>query len=409
MVEFFILLICFIFTGLANSANSFFSNAINLDAIVVTGTLATLTLIFKSICEIGLFTYRSIRKDETAYLLVNFLVSFILGILIFALRDHIPNLFDINDTQKQLLSKILSIHVIFLPLNTINNSLLEMTRLKDKLKLNLLSLILFYGILILLDVIVFINYKDIMLLYFVHCIALIISIVFIFSMLKLKFVKLNKQVFINVYKYGLFTSIERIFSRVFLLLSDILASSLGTNNYAIHLVCKGVVLNLENITNAYETLLLINTYNYNTYNGKYICTKSIAKKYFFPVLGLGYVLSMIYLVISHGSLSINECFPYIFIYTLSIAGLYPYETYKTLCINYGKPKILLLGSACGSIVRLSLCYIFVATPYALYVFAISKFLDFYIRSLIFRIFIDKYKDNKNEVILIDNKEEILDA
>lgn len=409
MIEFFLLLICFIFTGLANSANSFFSNAINLDVIVVTGTLATLSLIFKSICEIGLFTYRSIRKDETAYLFVNFLVSFILGVIIFVFKDNIPNLFNISVSQKELLSKILGIHIIFLPLYTINNSLLEMTRLKDKLKLNLISLCLFYGILILLDVLVFVTYKDVMLLYIVHCIALFISIIFIFSMLKLKFVKLDKQIFINVYKYGLFTSIERILSRLFLLVTDILASSLGTKNYAIHLVCKGVVLNLENITNAYETLLLINTYNYTTYNGKYKCAKVISKRYFLPVLGLGYMLSMVYLVISHGSLDIKECFPYILIYTLSVIGLYPYETYKTLCINYGKPKILLLGSTIGSLVRVIVCYAFVTTPYALYIFAISKFLDFYIRSWIFRLFIDKYKENGDEVVLVTQKEKILDA
>ena len=104
---------------------------------------------------------------------------------------------------------------------------------------------------------------------------------------------------------------------------------------------------------------------------------------------LNFVFAFIYLIISHGSLPLYKCFPYFIFYLLGVFGLYPYETYKTLCITQGKSFILLIGSTIGVVIRLLICLLFINTSYALFVFGIVNFIDFYSRSIVYRIILYK--------------------
>lgn len=94
-------------------------------------------------------------------------------------------------------------------------------------------------------------------------------------------------------------------------------------------------------------------------------------------------------------LPLYKCFPYIIFYSLGVFGLYPYETYKTLCITQGKSFILLIGSTIGVIIRFLICLLFIDTSFVLFVFGIVNFIDFYSRSIVYRIVLNKLykKDN----------------
>lgn len=65
--------------------------------------------------------------------------------------------------------------------------------------------------------------------------------------------------------------------------------------------------------------------------------------------------------------------------------LYPYETYKTLCIAQGKPKILLWGSTIGVMIRIIVCLLFYNSSIVLFIFGIANLIDFYSRSIMYRI------------------------
>ena len=114
---------------------------------------------------------------------------------------------------------------------------------------------------------------------------------------------------------------------------------------------------------------------------------------FRPIILLNFLLSFIYLFISHGSLPLYKCFPYIIFYSIAVFGLYQYETYKTLCISQGKSFILLIGSIIGVIIRFFICLLFINTPFALLIFGIVNFVDFYSRSLVYRIVLSKLNKN----------------
>ena len=94
-------------------------------------------------------------------------------------------------------------------------------------------------------------------------------------------------------------------------------------------------------------------------------------------------------VIQHGSLALQECLPYIILYSCTVFGLFYYESYKALCVVQGQPKILLRGSTIGVIVRILICFIFLNTKINLYIFSIASLVDFYVRSLVYKNKINK--------------------
>lgn len=370
--------------GIADNIDNFFNNAISIDTVIVCGSLFSIDLILKSISEIGIYTYRTVRKNEWQYLNINFIVSLILGIVVFFTRKYIVQIFNITEAQKILLSNILSIYMIYLVCGRFSNALFEMIRLKGELKLYNKSLLLYYITLIILDFLAFITTKKLILLFVATMITWIISIMYMLKKLKLKFELPNKETLLNVKKYGIPTTLERLLSRAFILIYGVIASYLGTEKYSIHTICYSVCLSLELITNAYNAALMIKLPEAKTENDLYADSMMYKNKMFGLIVLLNFIFSFMYLAISHGSLPIKECFPYILIYSTAVFGLYQYETYKAICVIQGKQLILLLGSTVGAFIRVIICLVFVKTSLSLYVFGIVNLVDFYIRSLIYK-------------------------
>ena len=389
MKEFISILISFIFMSLADSIDSAFNNLISIDAIVVTGSFLLIDSIFKSFAEIGIYTYRTTRKNEWQYLWFNILFGILMGIIVLTCKNLIVNIFNLSDTQKNMLSILLNFYAIYVVFGRLANGIFEIIRLKGQLKLYRKSLIVYYVSLIALDTFAYLFTKNLTLLFVATIVSWLISVIYMLYNLKLKFELPNKNSLKNVIKYGFAYSSERLLSRIFLLLYGVIASHMGTEKYGIHTVCYSVCLTLEIITNAYQAALMIKVPEGKTYIEQYNKCINMRNKCFPLIIALNFVFTFIYLVISHGSLPLNKCFPYIIFYSLGVFGLYPYETYKTLCISQGKSFILLIGSTIGVIIRFLICLLFLNTPFALFVFGIVNFIDFFSRSIVYRIVLSK--------------------
>lgn len=100
MKEFISILISFIFMSLADSIDSAFNNLISIDAIVVTGSFLLIDSIFKSFAKIGIYTYRTTRKNEWQYLWFNIIFGILIGIIVLTCKNLIVNIFNLSDTQK---------------------------------------------------------------------------------------------------------------------------------------------------------------------------------------------------------------------------------------------------------------------------------------------------------------------
>ena len=408
MKEFISILISFIFMSIADSIDSAFNNLISIDAIVVTGSFLLIDSIFKSFGEIGIYTYRTTRKNEWQYLWFNIIFGILMGIIVFICKNLIVNIFDLSEIQKDMLSILLNFYIAYVVLGRLSNGIFEIIRLKGELKLYRKSLIVYYISLVGLDAIVYILTKNLTLLFIATILSWIISIIYMLYNLKLKFEFPNKESLKNVIKYGFAYSSERLLSRIFLLLYGVVASHMGTENYSIHTICYSVCLTLEIITNAYQATLMIKVPKGKTYEEQYNNCINMRNKCFALIIILNFVFSFIYLIISHGSLPLYKCFPYIIFYSFGVFGLYPYETYKTLCIAQGKSFILLIGSTIGVIIRLLICLLFINTSFALFAFGIVNFIDFYSRSIVYKIVL--YKLNKENKLKIErNGDETLNV
>lgn len=395
MKEFISILISFIFMSIADSIDSAFNNMISIDAIVVTGSFLLIDSIFKSFGEIGIYTYRTTRKNEWQYLWFNIIFGILMGIIVFSCKNFIVNIFELNNIQKDMLSILLNFYIAYVVLGRLANGIFEIVRLKGQLKLYRKSLIVYYVSLVGLDTLAYLLTKNLTLLFVATIISWLISIIYMLYNLKLKFEFPNKESLKNVIRYGFAYSSERLLSRIFLLLYGVVASHMGTENYGIHTICYSVCLTLEIITNAYQATLMIKVPEGKTYKEQYDNCMNIRKKCFPLIITLNFIFAFIYLIISHGSLPLYKCFPYIIFYSLGVFGLYPYETYKTLCITQGKSFILLIGSTIGVIIRFLICLLFINTSISLFIFGIVNFIDFYSRSIIYRIVLNKLykKDN----------------
>lgn len=395
MKEFISILISFIFMSIADSIDSAFNNLISINAIVVTGSFLLIDSIFKSFGEIGIYTYRTTRKNEWQYLWFNIIFGILMGIIVFICKNFIVNIFDLSYIQKDMLSILLNFYIAYVVLGRLANGIFEIVRLKGQLKLYRKSLIVYYVSLVGLDALAYLLTKNLTLLFVATIISWLISIIYMLYNLKLKFEFPNKESLKNVIKYGFAYSSERLLSRIFLLLYGIVASHMGTEKYSIHTICYSVCLTLEIITNAYQATLMIKVPEGKTYEEQYNNCINMRNKCFPLIIILNFVFAFIYLIISHGSLPLYKCFPYIIFYSLGVFGLYPYETYKTLCITQGKSFILLIGSTIGVIIRFLVCLLFINTSFALFVFGIVNFIDFYSRSIVYRIVLSKLYKKEN--------------
>ena len=374
MKEFISILISFIFMSIADSVDSAFNNYVSIDAVVVCGSLIFINFMFKSIGEIGIYTHRTVRKRSASYLLISGITGLILGIISFLLSDLIVNLFNLTFSQKELLSAILKLYIIYLPISILHTGLLEIVRLRNDLKLYRKGLIITYISLISLDTLAFIFTKNLIALFIATMLSDIICFTYLSYKIKLKYQKITKEDLNNVKSYGIPYSMERVFSRTIILIYGVLASQLGTEKY------KQQYRNCMKMKNKCFPLIIV----------------------------LNFIFAFIYLLISHGSVPISECFPYFLFYIIAVFGLYQYETYKTLCITQGKSFILFIGSTIGVIIRILICLLFKNTSFALFVFGIVNFIDFYSRSIVYKIVL--YKLNKENKLKIEkNGDETLNV
>ena len=160
---------------------------------------------------------------------------------------------------------------------------------------------------------------------------------------------------------------------------------MGTENYSIHTICYSVCLSLEIITNAYQATLMIKVPNGRNYEEQYNNCMNMKNKCFPLIILLNFIFAFVYLFIFHGSFPLYKCFTYIIFYSTAVFGLYQYETYKTLCISQGKSLILLIGSIIGVMIRFLICLLFINSKISLFIFGMVNLLDFYCRSLVYRI------------------------
>lgn len=351
MSEFISLLISYLLMAFADSVDAMFGNKLGVDNIVVAGTMASLSLLTKSISRIGGYTYRCIRKDRCKCLKMSAIAGIIFGIVIFLTRSLIINFYDISEKQKIIFNSCLIQWSIYIPVYSFGNDLFEQIRLDGKLKLYRKCIIIFYAILISTDVIAFLLWHRLDLLYAMTTLTATICAIIMYKWSNIEYQKIDTEFLINVKKYAIPIAIERFLNGVNMMITAVVTSRLGENIFAIHSVMFGAMCTGESVTNSYQAALMIKLPLNKGYKKSKDSCLFWAKKMFFISFGLYVCYMVVSILVYKGNISIADITPWFLFYMCEFFGLYVYETSKTLCINQCIVKYMPLAVPIGAIFR----------------------------------------------------------
>ena len=141
---FFSLLISFIIMSTGDVINSAIGNNISFNALIAIGSYYIIEFVITAFIRLGIQTYYVIRNDERAYLLVELVIGIIIGIILSISAPFIVQLFGIEQVQRDILQGMLSIMVIYIPIEAIGYYLFSVIRLQNKLKEYRYAMIIFY-------------------------------------------------------------------------------------------------------------------------------------------------------------------------------------------------------------------------------------------------------------------------
>lgn len=383
MHEFLSLLVSFLIMAIADSIDVAFGNNISIDSVVVIGCAVSFLSVVQSATRIGAYSYRIMRVEESKCLFVDLILGFLTGFLVLIFKDTIVNLYSITYEQKELFKKLLSTFIIYIPCHFIGNACFEMIRLKGDLKFYRKCMVIFYSLLISSDAIIYFTLKNLALMYVFTALCQMVIVIMFLCKYKVKYKKIDKNFINNAVKYGLPVCAERLLNGVCLMSYGVMASKMGNINFAIHSVLYGSIYNAEQVTNAYNSAMMIVL----PLNKGYEETKNNLKSWsmrLFPIMLVAYICySMVSIFIYRGKVDLYSCFPWFFFYMLEFFGLFVYENSKVLTINQKVCKFLPFGCILGFAFRMTISYIGIIIKIPLAFFGIGLMCDWAIRGMFY--------------------------
>ena len=369
-----------IFLGLAEVIADGVAHSISLDTIAAYATYFTIRDISRSFSMLCQYTYRITRKNEGKMLCTSMILSTLIGLFVWLLRIPISNLFELSVGQREIVLRLLNILPFSIFSVTLVDSVFDMLRLKDKLKLHNIFCVYFYMVMFIGYYMAYIK-KDITYAIWGIIAADVSSSFIILYIEKVKLRLPDKGVFHDIKVYGIPVCTERFINQVNVFVSNIFASRMGNYEYTLFSVCNSVNGNLELITNAYYNVLMIEVPIDKPFKRQYQIATTLRKKAYIEIICLRVVLGFGYLLMLHGKVPLTDCFPVILIYILPTTPLVLYETYKVLCLVSKSSNVLMIGGIVACIVRILLCFICYRFSIAIWLFGLivpAKFMTYVI-------------------------------
>lgn len=383
MRDFVSLLIAYMLMAFADSVDNAFSHNISLDAVVVCGCISTIGQLTRSLAKFGTYSYRIIREHETQCLQLDLISSSIVGIVVFFSKDLLISLFQITQSQQELFRSMLIVWSFYIPFSIMGNATFEIVRLQGKIKLFNTGLFIFYVCLILSDIVAFTQFHTLESLWVATCISQIVGFIFFNYNMRWKFELLTIDFLKEALPYGISICGERLVNGICLLFYGVLASKLDNMSYAVHSICNSIMCSAEEITNSYNSALMIKAPLDKPFKETLDSIKYWFKKVV-PLLIITYYIYMYTtLFIEHGKVPIEECFPWFIAYTFEFIGLCIYENFKVLCAVQKYVKALPVGAVGGFCCRFGISALGFLTPFPLIFFGISSCIDWSVRGLIY--------------------------
>lgn len=373
-------------TGILDLIDSAFANNIDIDSICVMSSFAILIWLINAVCRLGTYGYTVKQKYESECFILQIVPSIVIGILLILFRNHIPHLYALTSNQYELFSKCLLYEGIFLIFPTTEYFFNKYLQLKCRNKDIIISNIVLYGSMILLDALVIYMKGICYHLVITTGLANMITLIYYLTFCKLYkiFNSPNFDKMIECLKSGKDILIDRVFGKITVVACNILATHLGTELYAIHSVCYSIVCGAEEVTNALYLNQVTKLKKFADFKEKYIhCIKN-SKQTYVPAVLMNYLIIFLMVLPMKGELSLTKVLLFAGIYGTQCIFIQMYENHRGFLTSCERTESLRYGGLIGIIVRIPISLLSILTPLGIYGFAVSCPLDFFCRGLYYK-------------------------
>lgn len=369
--------------GICGMIDEMFGNNINLDSICV---LAAMVIMIDSIYvtyKIGMYAYRIKLDRELNCFVLTVIISVVIGLMVFIASDKIIYLFSMTDAQYVLFNKCLKIHAITIPLFAVSEFLGDYLKLKCQNKTMIITEVMFYSIMLLLDLIVFLKKLDLSYLMMTTFVSrLIYSIILLPSSKIFKATDvISVKEMISLLKDGCNILLDRITGKIALLFYNSYASKLGTEAFAIHGICYSLAVYTEYCANSLYDYQLIRLKLVENKQKKFkVCLESW-KRTFLPTVVISYITAGALLLVEHGEVSLSKCIIPFIMYCSQIIWIQLYENMRGYLTSADRSDLLRWAGLIGIAVRVPYTLICYYTPLGLMGFALGTSVDYLFRGM----------------------------
>lgn len=339
------------------------------------------------------------KKVNSSAMLIELISSVVIAILIFIFSNQITYVYNLENEARQILTTILKLKAIQLPLLAIGYVPKNILKIDNKTNKIWIAIVVSSLINITGDYIsIKLGYNEVG-IYVATIISQLVNtmLLLIFSKYKLYSSSLNyiKQI--------LYFAKDLIFNKIVQRIVNIyytsVASSFGTNIYAIHCVCVTIIDTLCEIIEGYYSGLLVQYSNDIENKTDNFLKKVDTVELYGNILAIAFIPIFIYplWLILGNKISWEKCNPYIWIYSIEfiaeVAGC-NYRAY--LSANKNTKAIRMMAFIGGICVRFPLCYLIQKYNIGLIGLAFVCGIDRIVRAIYLRLYI---KFNKTKLFV----------
>lgn len=382
-----------------------FGNNISIDAVVVMGSFSILSVLGSQLLFLGVHAYKVLQAHEKNCCLLSLLAGVILGILCIPCSYPITFIFELTDIQRDMLSQVLICYGICCPIESVGQFMMAYITLKCYNKLMIWSNVGTYILLVGTDwLAVHLGFgcnglvMTTGLSWFAYAVICIAATKF-FGIVD----KLNLAVLKQAFVYGKDITLGRIISRAANLVFGHFASTMGTEQYAIHSVALNAVGLAEHFRDAQVDYTLIKLKDRD--KTKERMAKRVFKQCWLPALLLPLAASFILVCGMHGKVALTDAIFGVMIYDAQMLLFPIYDTVQQFVISRSKTKYITITCVICMLWRIPIVYLCSETVgISLWTLGGIYFLDYLSRMMfyILRLRRDK-KTRLKQNHLVDNK------
>lgn len=342
--------------AIGDSIDSAFGNNISIDAIVVMGSFLTISWVLSCLGKAGAYVFRIWQNRVWTCVAVSGAISITFGAVAALLHEQIVHLFTLTDVQYKMLGRVISVYGFCLPIVGIGDVLDMYCLMKGKVKCLAVADIIYYILLVGLDIVVVTLNLDCsylvagtMFSYFVFDVILLFST----NILKDRSSVLLKDCILCL-KHTINILISKISIRIAIIFMRTTVSDMGTMSYAFYTVANSVEEFNENYIGAWENFLTVKTKQQRPEN-RFSATKDYFKKYcklFFTLFCISIPLTTLVL---KGKLNYFDVLFYACFVSLGNFFGYIEKTFYACLSTFEKSSILRWDGIIGASVRILCC------------------------------------------------------